>query len=293
MREKIVARTPAKVNLHLEVLYQREDGYHEIETIFQALDLYDTITFEATNGPIHVTCAQPGVPNDRTNLCHRAAKMVRNRTGVRAGASIHIDKTIPVAAGLGGGSSDAAATLLAVQRLWGLDLDDDDVLHMATTLGADVPFFLRGGVALGRGIGEQLTPLNASGMGVFLLVTPPMSLSAADAYEGLRMGLTRHTPKVNLQTIKALLSRFPDRMWPGHNRLADFVFPTHPQLRRLHLMLLDTGPRLAMLSGSGPTVYAVYATIEEAESARERLSPTGYATRIARPIRHGVTLIDS
>ena len=293
MRETIVARAPAKVNLHLEVLYQREDGYHEIETIFQALDLYDTITIEATRGPIHVTCEHPGVPNDRTNLCHRAAKMVRNRRGVDAGASIRIEKNIPVAAGLGGGSSDAAATLLAVQRLWGLELDDDELLHMATTLGADVSFFLRGGVALGRGIGEQLTPLNASGRGVFLLVTPPMALSAADAYKGLRMGLTRHTPKVNLQTIKALLSRFPDRMWPGHNRLADYVFPSHPQLRRLHLELLDTRPRLAMLSGSGPTVYAVYDTIEEAEGARERLSPTGYATRIARPIRHGVTLIDS
>ena len=287
---KLIARAPAKVNLHLEVLFRRDDGYHEIETVFQALDLYDTITFERTKGPVHVSCDHPGVPNDRTNLCHRAAKMVRNRTGVDAGVSIHIEKRIPVAAGLGGGSSDAAATLLAVQRLWELEIEDEDLAKMAATLGADVPFFLRGGTALGRGIGEQLTPLNSSGGGVFLLVTPPLELSTPTVYEGLRMGLTHHTPKVNVQTTKALLSRFPERPWPGFNRLQDFVFPTYPQLRRLHLELLDTGPRLAMLSGSGPTVFAVYGTVEEAESARDRLTPSGYASCIARPIRHGADL---
>lgn len=288
----LTARAPAKVNLHLEVLFRREDGYHEIETIFQAVDLYDRLEFERTKGPIHVTCDHPGVPNDRTNLVHRAAKMVRNRTGVEWGANIHIDKKIPVAAGLGGGSSDAAATLLAVQRLWEIELEDEDLFAMATTLGADVPFFLKGGIAVGRGIGEDLTPLNSSGRGVFLLVTPPIPLSAATVYEGLRMGLTHHTPKVNLQTIKALLSRFPDRQWPGFNRLQDFVFPTYPQLRRLHLDLLDTGPRLAMLSGSGPTVFAVYDSIEKAESARDHLTPEGYATCICRPIRHGADLLE-
>lgn len=288
----LIARAPAKVNLHLEVLHQRPDGYHEIETIFQALDLFDTLTFERTKGPVHVTCAHPGVPNDRTNLVHRAAKMIRNRTGVDAGVSIRIDKKIPVAAGLGGGSSDAAATLLAVRRLWELDLEDEDLAKMAATLGADVPFFLHGGVALGRGIGEELTPLNTSGRGVFLLVTPPLELATSEVYEGLRMGLTHHTPKVNVQTTKALLSRFPDRSWPGFNRLQDFVFPTYPQLRRLHLELLDTNPRLAMLSGSGPTVFAVYRTREEAEGARDRLTPSGYATCIAQPIRHGADLLE-
>ena len=289
---RIIARAPAKVNLHLEVLFQREDGYHEIETIFQALDVYDTITVERTKGPIHVTCEHPGVPQDRTNLCHRAAKLLRSRTGVKDGAAIHIDKTIPVAAGLGGGSSDAAATLVAVRHLWNVRMEDEELFALAARLGADVPFFLRGGVALGRGIGEELTPLNTSGRGVFLLVTPRLPISTVDVYQGLRMGLTRHTPKVNLQTIKALLSRFPDRQWPGFNRLADFVFPTYPQLRRLHLELLETRPRLAMLSGSGPTVFAVYDTIDQAESARESLSPTECTTFIAKPVRHGVTITE-
>lgn len=289
---RVIARAPAKVNLHLEVLFRREDGYHEIETIFQAVDLYDTLHFERTKGPIHVTCEHPGVPNDRTNLVHRAAKMVKSRTGIDAGADIHIEKKIPVAAGLGGGSSDAAAALKAVQRLWDLEIADEELVKMAAALGADVPFFLRGGTALGRGIGEELTPLNPSGRGVFLLVTPPVELSTPAVYEGLRMGLTHHTPKVNLQTTKALLSRFPDRQWPGFNRLQDFVFPTYPQLRRLHLDLLETNPRLAMLSGSGPTVFAVYDSKEDAESARDRIAPSGYATCIAQPIRHGVDLLE-
>lgn len=286
----LTAVAPAKVNLHLEVLFRREDGYHEIETIFQALDLCDRLTFERTKGPIHVSCDHPAVPNDRTNLVHRAAKMVRSRTGVEWGANIHIDKSIPVAAGLGGGSSNAAATLLAVQRLWDVTIEDEDLAKMATTLGADVPFFLRGGTALGRGIGEEITPLNASGRGVFLLVTPPIPLSTPTVYEGLRMGLTHHTPKVNLQTTKALLSRFPDRQWPGFNRLQDFVFPTYPQLRRLHLELIETAPKLTMLSGSGPTVFAVYGSREEAESARDQLTPEGYASCIALPVRYGAYL---
>ena len=288
----IVASAPAKVNLHLEVLHQREDGYHEIETVFQTIDLRDRvrITVHDGKGPIHVRCEHPGVPNDRTNLCHRAAKLLRSRVGRGEGVSIEIEKRIPVAAGLGGGSSDAAAVLLALDRMWELDLDRDELEDLALRLGADVPFFLRGGTAIGRGVGEQLTSVNISGMGVFLLITPPLEISSRWAYEQLRMGLTHSTPKVNVQTIKALLSRFPERQWIGTNRFTDVVFPAYPRLKRLVESLEETEPRVAMMSGSGPTVFAVYSTREEAESAREAVDAKDAFTWIGSSTREGVTL---
>lgn len=289
----IAVRCPAKVNLHLEVLYQREDGYHEIETIFQALALYDRLELRTTKGPIHVTCAHPSVPEDRTNLCHRAAKLLKNRTGCDLGVEIRIDKQIPVTAGLGGGSSDAAGVLLSLRELWNLNVDDEQLHRWAALLGADVPFFLRGGTQLGRGIGDELSPLPGIETGVFLVVSPPVEIPAAWAYGQLRMGLTRESPKITLQHVKPVLSRFPERQWPGFNRLGDVVFPAHPSVHRLYLDLLETAPALAMLSGSGPSVYAVYGTESEAMRAREFLGVTPMFTWIGRPVRTGVELIRS
>lgn len=288
--KSITARCPAKVNLHLEVLYQREDGYHEIETIFQAIGLYDRIEFRRTKGPIHVTCAHPSVPEDRTNLCHRAAKLLKNRTGCELGVDIRIDKQIPVTAGLGGGSSNAAATLLALRRLWSLDLDDEKLHELATLLGADVPFFLVGGTQLGRGIGEELSPLPSVENGHFLVLSPHVEIPAAWAYAQLRMGLTRESAKITLQHVKPVLSRFPERQWPGFNRLGDVVFPAHPVVHRLYLDLLETGPAMAMLSGSGPSVYAVYDTEADAVRARDAVDTSRVFSWIGRAVRTGVEL---
>jgi 4-diphosphocytidyl-2-C-methyl-D-erythritol kinase len=219
--------------------------------------------------------------------------LLRKHLGVRRGAAITIEKRIPVAAGLGGGSANAAATLLALARLWERDVDHDRLHAMAAQLGADVPFFLRGGTQLARGIGEQLRPLSSSGGGVYLIITPPLALSTAWVYERLRMGLTRRIPKVNLQTYKALLSRFPERDWPGFNRLGDAVFPAFPQLHRLYLGLQDTDPRVVMLSGSGPTLFAVYSDEEQARRALETVRPRGAFTWIGCSTRQGVRLLDT
>ena len=288
--KQLTARAPAKVNLHLEVIQRRPDGYHEIETVFQAIDLWDHLRFRRNKGPIHVRCDHPAVPTDRTNLCHRAAKLLKSRFGVEGGVEIQLEKNIPVAAGLGGGSSDAAATLLALDRLWNLDLEREELLDLAVRLGADVPFFIEGGTQVGRGIGENLTPVGSSGMGVFLLITLPIAISTAWVYEHLRMGLTPSSPKVNLQTTKALLSRFPERQWPGFNRLGDVVFPAYPQLHRLYLDLQDTQPWLAMLSGSGPSIFAVYSDEHEAERAREAVAPPEAFSWIGGSTRQGIEL---
>lgn len=282
----------AKVNLHLEVLGQRPDGYHELETIFQNVELADELTFRRTDGPIRVLCDHPAVPVDRSNLCHRAAKLLRTHLGRKDGVEIGLTKGIPVAAGLGGGSADAAACLMVLPRLWRVDVDEDVLADLAVRLGADVPFFLQGGTQVGRGIGEVLTPIHGSGEGWYLILTPDLQLSTQWVFEHLRMGLTHNMPKVNLRSYKALLARFPEREWPGFNRLGDVVFPAFPRLHRLYLELRDTGPRLAMLSGSGPSLYAVYQDRDQAEAARERFAGECAFTWVGRSTRRGVTIIE-
>ncbi len=288
----IKALSFAKVNLHLEVLSQREDGFHEIESILQTIELHDVLHLEVTDGPIRVLCEHPSVPVDRSNLCHRAAKLLRMRLGLKKGAEIRLEKRIPVAAGLGGGSSNAAACLLALPRIWGVDVEDELLVEVAERLGSDVPFFLRGGTQLARGRGTDLTPLHSSGEGWYLVVTPKLELSTADVYSQLRMGLTRIPPKVNLQSYKALLSRFPERTWPGSNRLGDVVLPGRPALRRLLDELEATEPRLALLSGSGPSLFAVYSEREQAEVARTSIDIADGFTWVGRSVREGVKLVD-
>lgn len=281
----------AKVNLHLEILARRADGYHEIETVLQSIALHDRLEFTATDGPIYIECTHPAVPLDRSNLCHRAAKLLRTRLGIDRGVHIRLQKEIPVAAGLGGGSADAAACLLALPRLWRVPVEIEVLHELAATLGADVPFFLAGGTQLGRGIGTQLKPLVGSGEGWYLVLTPDLELSTAWVYEHLRMGLTPNIAKVNLQNYKALLARFPQRRWPGINRLSDVVFPAFPSLHRLHLELLETRPQFALLSGSGPSLFAVYSDEQSAREAQQRF-PTVAFSWVGRSVRQGVTVLE-
>src|SRR5262245_53143742 len=144
----------AKINWTLDVLYKREDGYHELRTIYQTISLHDILTVSPTNGPIEVHCEDPRVPCDETNLAFKSAQALREASGTSKGARIEIEKRIPVAAGLGGGSSNAAATLLALIKLWQLEIHDLALFRIAASLGSDVPFFLLGGTALGVGRGE-------------------------------------------------------------------------------------------------------------------------------------------
>src|SRR6266852_1766105 len=151
MPSSIQIQSYAKINWTLDVLFKRDDGYHELRTIYQTVSLHDTLTITETDGPIEIDCDDPRVPCDETNLVFKAAALLREAAGTSKGARIEIEKRIPVAAGLGGGSSNAAATLLALIKLWQLEIDERELTHIAATLGSDVPFFLIGGTALGVG----------------------------------------------------------------------------------------------------------------------------------------------
>ncbi len=295
---KVVMRAPAKVNLHLEVLRQRHDGYHDIETIFQAIKIYDRVTVtlhERRPGgepDIALTVQGDGnVPADTSNLCWQAARHFCREARVSGSLSIHLEKEIPSAAGLGGGSSDAAAVLVACDRLFATAFETERLERLGADLGADVPFFLRGGTVLGRGRGTVLTSLPPVVTGQFLIVKPDLRLSTSEVYGDLKMGLTVNSAKANIQVVKPILARFPQKTWPGFNRLEEVVLPAQPSLQRLVLRLRELAS-VAMLSGSGSAVFAVFAEGRDLTMVRGEFEQMGLFVRTVGPHTAGVEVLE-
>jgi 4-diphosphocytidyl-2-C-methyl-D-erythritol kinase len=181
---KILA--PAKINLFLEVKNKRKDGYHNIESIMQAVSLYDKLTITPNRGGIILKCSDKNLPTDEKNLAFRAAILLQNKLNISKGADIYLEKNIPIGAGLGGGSSDAAAVIKGLLRLWKRKLPDRVILALAKKLGADVPFFIMGGAAVATGIGEKLTKIKSVDTAGFLLVNPGFPIATKQVYNSLR-----------------------------------------------------------------------------------------------------------
>ncbi len=277
---------PAKINLHLEVLKHRHDGYHEVETILQAVSLFDlvdvTLVEEFAGGEPNIQLKVVGnekIPSDETNLCWIAARKYCKEMRVSGNIEILLSKEIPVGAGLGGGSSDAAAVLVALDILFGKKSELADLERIGASLGADVPFFIKGGTALGRGVGTDLTQLPQICHAQFLIVKPAIELMTSDVYENLKMGLTVNSAKANIKVVKPLLARFPQENWLGFNRLEEVVLPGQPELQRLVLELREGAP-VAMLSGSGSAVYAAYPKGKDLSSLVQQYEEAGYFVRV-------------
>jgi len=292
-------RAPAKVNLHLEVLRQRHDGFHEIETILQTVSLFDelrvTLVEQYKGGEPDIQLepgrGMAGIPADRTNLCWRAARLFCRETRLSGRFLIQLDKVIPPAAGLGGGSSDAAAVLVACNRLFKTGLEPGDLEKMGAGLGSDVPFFIRGGTAMGRGTGTDLTALPQIRACQFLIVKPALELKTPEVYAKLKMGLTVNSAKANIRVIRPLLVRFPQKTWPGFNRLEDVVLPSQPLLQRLVLDLRERAP-VAMLSGSGSAVFAVFTEGDDLTEILEEFEEAGLYVKVVGPHTAGVEITD-
>jgi 4-diphosphocytidyl-2-C-methyl-D-erythritol kinase len=297
-RRSVRVSAPAKVNLHLEVLRRRHDGYHEIETILQAVDLCDEVKVTLAGArrggaPRIELLVRPhgAAPEDATNLCWSAVELFCDRLGVSGDLQIELDKQIPVGAGLGGGSSDAMAVLVACNQLFGAGLEVADLEAMGAGLGSDVPFFARGGTQLARGRGTDLTPLPRLKPVWFLLLKPDFEVATGGAYEALRMGLTVRSPAANLRVIKSLLATFPARQWFGYNRLEDVVIPQYPELGRILMRLREIAP-VAMMSGSGSSVFGVFRDLDTiADFVKENASRLEF-TRSVEPLPRGVQLLD-
>ena len=269
-------RASAKVNLALEVLGKRGDGYHEIATVLQAVDLFDRLTVE-TADTLSLRADDPELPADEGNLVMRAARLLQKTAGVEQGARIELRKRIPVAAGLGGGSSDAAATLLGLNRLWGLRWPRARLQELAVELGMDVPFFLGTGRAVARGRGERLQALPGGGGYALVLVNPLEPLSTREVYGRVPAGWHAE-PTGTERVIEALRRRNVATLAAAlTNNLERVVEPVRPVIGRMKAALLAAGALGAIMSGSGPTVFGLARSLDHARQVRSRVSRVGWA----------------
>jgi 4-diphosphocytidyl-2-C-methyl-D-erythritol kinase len=262
---------PAKINLFLEVGEKRADGFHEVRTVIQTLDLYDAISVEEKPGGISLECDHPELPVDFRNLCWRAADLLRREAQSKRGAHIRIKKRIPIAAGLGGGSSDAAGVLILCNKLWKLGLSNARLRRLAAMIGSDVPFFIEGGTALCTGRGEKVSPIEKASSYPFILVTPPVGVSTADIYRSMNGGgVLLHEREQRL--IHAVVSVDSLRVARHlYNRLEDSNAPHMNVVRGLKSLLVKHGALGASMSGSGPSVFGIAKGMPEAKRIRREV----------------------
>ncbi len=269
----------AKINWTLEILGKRPDGYHELRTLLQTVSAADELTFELAGQGIVIDCDHPEVPCDETNLVYRAAKLLGDFTGAGKGARIWINKRLPVAAGLGGGSSNAAVTLLALQKLWNVQIAPRDLFELAAKLGADVPFFLIGGTCLGVGRGDEVYPLADINEEFLLLVNPGIAVPTRDAYAGLATQLTKSNALIKMpfsfEAAYAAIAR-PGEPVSLINDLENSVLTRRPLLLEVKRRLERVGARGVLMSGSGSTIFAVFDSDEARSGAESELSSTGW-----------------
>ena len=266
---RIEFNAAAKVNLALEVLGRRADGYHEVVTVMQAVELSDRVVLDDVESLALRTTAS-GIPTDASNLALRAALALREAAGVDRGVRITLDKRIPVAAGLGGGSTDAAAVLLGLNRLWGLRWPIAKLVEVAVTLGMDVPFFLRGGVGFATGRGEKLERMRGMALAL-VLVNPRYASSTAEAYG--RMVPVMYADGTRARRVAAALrARRVERVAESlYNGLEAAVGPAQPEIERMKAALRAAGALGALMSGSGPTVFGIARSLDHARQIQRRV----------------------
>jgi 4-diphosphocytidyl-2-C-methyl-D-erythritol kinase len=258
----------AKINWTLQVLGKRSDNYHEIATVLQTISLHDELTFDRGDGDLFVlSCNDPSLPVDETNLVSRAAAALREHTANRSGATVHLEKHIPSQAGLGGGSSNAAVALMGLNQLWQCGLSLVELSEISATIGADVPFFLTAGTASGEGTGTRLSALPDAPKSFLLIVSPLASVSTREAYEALnRPSLTTSSSTSILARSFAGSNLAECDQWPLNNDFEDVIFEIEPEIKRAKEALLESGARGALLTGSGSSVFGIFAD----EDARQR-----------------------
>lgn len=254
--------TPAKVNLYLNVLSKRSDGYHDIQTIMQTISLYDTLIFsESKDSQIVLDCDEPLLPVNEDNLIYKAAQTLKDYTQGRKGVNIFLKKRIPVAAGLGGGSSDAAATLMALNKYWEINLKKEELKELGAKLGADVPFFIERGTVLATGTGTKLTPLDPISKTWMVLVCPKIKISTKWVYDKVKIKLTK-----NAFDIKIIIQNYKQQLISIlFNSLEEITLKYYPLIDDIKKEFKKTGAKGVLMSGSGPSVFGIASDKEEAK----------------------------
>ena len=279
MKDSLELRAFAKINLGLKILGKRPDGYHEIRTVYQTLALHDRlkVSLEEAGRGVQVECEDLSIPSGRDNLVYRACELWRRARGFRGGIRVRLIKRIPVGSGLGGASSDAAVTLLGLERLRGGRMDLISRFKLAAQLGSDVPFFLWGGRVLGCGRGEEVYPLKDLPSQSCLVAFPGFSVSTAEAYRdaSLRLTKNRRPPSMLKFGVWSLFS--PESWGPAENDFEQVVFAKWPELAGLKRQLIRAGAEIASLTGSGSALFALFDSAQHLVRA-SKLIPAGWRT---------------
>jgi 4-diphosphocytidyl-2-C-methyl-D-erythritol kinase len=282
MRLRLMA--PAKINWTLEVLGRRPDGFHNVKTILQTIDLFDSLELE-TASDLTLEMTGEGLPLPQDDLTMRAARLIQKRTDYDGGARMRLTKTIPVAAGLGGGSSDAAAALRGLDRLWGLGLPDERLAALASELGSDVPFFLRGGTALAEGRGEQISALPDAPRTAILVVVPPLAIPQKTQHMYSILGPQDYGDG-------ATSDRFADALQQGrriregdlHNVFGCRAFKAFPELQSHRHSLIQAGASAVHLAGSGPALFVLLRDEEQGQRLARAAADVGARAFVAATI---------
>ena len=269
---RVILKAKAKVNLSLDVIGIREDGYHEMKMINHSIDLDDVLTFEACDQGIVMTSNEDAIPLDERNLVIKAAHKLHRQFNVKQGVKIHLEKRIPAQAGLAGGSSDAAATLKGLNTLWQLGLSQSELLAIGVTIGADVPYCLVGGTALVEGIGEKITPIKVLRQMAVLVVKPDIDIATPWAFKKLDDAIITKHPD-----IAAIIDLLEDDDYDGlkanlGNVFEAIVFTDYPEIEAIKKEMLEQGALAAIMTGSGSTVIGYYRNHELAVKSWQRFT---------------------
>ncbi|MGM0470889.1 MAG: 4-(cytidine 5'-diphospho)-2-C-methyl-D-erythritol kinase [Bacillota bacterium] len=285
--------TQAKINLILDVVGQQANGYHQVEMIMQSIDLADRLHFSKQQQGIEIKVNHPEVPTGENNLVYQAAELLFERFNLPAGLAVRIDKEIPVAAGLAGGSTNAAATLVAINQLWELGLDVAELRAIGAQLGADVPFCITGGTVLATGIGTDLEELDVNPQLDLVLVKPPFSVATAEVYQKLNVDQITDHPDIELMQQALKQKKFAGITAQMGNVLAEVTMKIYPQLQKLAKLLSTAGAKSVLMSGSGPTMLGFVANQQAGQELIAKLRdslPTDYIIKGAQTTSNGVMI---
>lgn len=262
----------AKINLSLDVVRRREDGYHDLEMIMQQIGICDIIRVEETEGSeIEISADGGNIPTDSDNIVYKISYTLKERFNIGKGVRIHIEKNIPVAAGLAGGSTDAAAVMMILNEIWNLDMDKDEMTDIAKNIGADIPFFFYGKTALAEGIGEKITPLSDFSGRKILLVNPGVPVNTGHVYKNLKLNENLKRPD-NKELIEFIENGETQKLAENMaNVLESVTIAEHPVIDEIKKEMMDCGALGSMMSGSGPTVFGIFDKDSTIETAYEKM----------------------
>jgi len=279
---KVIINSNAKVNIGLKILKARDDGYHNIVTVFQEINLFDIISISKKSKGCDFNSNATWLINDKTNLCVIAYEAMKNKFDID-GVVIDLTKNIPKGSGLGGGSSNAACIMKGIRELYSLNISDKELEEIASQIGADVPFFIRGSIQLGEGIGDRLTPLKINISGKYLIIIPDMEIDTSWAYSKFKNDLDSSTLPINFASLSNEKTISLDKLKFFENDFESIVVPAYPEIGKIKEALHALGAGFASLSGSGSTVFGIFNDDVSLDKALSYFSPK-YKTFIANPL---------